>query len=467
MTSTDLVVVLPGIMGSTLGLKQGGRPAKDKLIWAATAGAIWRGLTGLGPSIKDFPLPDGIGDDGPVDGVEPVGLMGDVHAIPGLWTPIKGYTRLVDFLEGLGSVRGERATNLLPVPYDWRLSNRYNGQRLTAIVEPALERWRAQGGPYADAQLVFVCHSMGGLIARWYIEKCGGADITRKLITLGTPWRGAAKALAQLVNGVEKDIGPIELSLSAFCRSLPSTYQLLPEYACIESDRGLLKTTETSVPELTTPMLADAMAFHTDLQAAEQARPASAAMTHAIVGTRQPTCTTIRISQGRAVPLETFGTDNDYGDATVPLTGAIGHNQPMDTNVIRRIADQHGNLQRNEAAHDEIEEIITATPVRRRASRPVTLRVAVPDLVLTTEELSVAVDIDGAKNHAVRITINDEEGRRLDARQPRVTAGHVETRFTGLPPGAHTITVDGPTAASPLNPVTATTVVWNAGVGAG
>ena len=69
------------------------------------------------------------------------------------------------------------------------------------IIEPALERWRAQGGPYADAQVVFVCHSMGGLIARWYIEQCGGAEITRKLITLGTPYRGAARALDQLVNG--------------------------------------------------------------------------------------------------------------------------------------------------------------------------------------------------------------------------------------------------------------------------
>ena len=98
--------------------------------------------------------------------------------------------------------------NLLPVPYDWRLSYRYNGQRLARLVEPALERWRAQGGPYADAQVVFVCHSMGGLIARWYIEQCGGAEITRKLITLGTPYRGAARALDQLVNGAHQGLGP-------------------------------------------------------------------------------------------------------------------------------------------------------------------------------------------------------------------------------------------------------------------
>ena len=94
MVSTDVVVVLPGIMGSTLGLKEGDRPASEKLIWALDAGAIWRGATGLGPSIKDFALPAGVGDGHPGDGIEPVGLMGDVHVIPGLWTPVRGYDTL-------------------------------------------------------------------------------------------------------------------------------------------------------------------------------------------------------------------------------------------------------------------------------------------------------------------------------------------------------------------------------------
>ena len=36
-----------------------------------------------------------------------------------------------------------------------------------------------------DKDLVIVGHSMGGLVARWYIEKCGGAEVTRKLIWVG------------------------------------------------------------------------------------------------------------------------------------------------------------------------------------------------------------------------------------------------------------------------------------------
>lgn len=468
MSSTDLIVVLPGILGSTLGVASSdGRAAP---IWSPTVGAIWRGLTG-GPRITDYPLPEGIGDEHPGDGVQPLGLMPDVHAIPGLWTPVKGYAPLVRMLEGLGyrqAAQPDQLGNLLLVPYDWRLSNRYNGQRLAHIVEPALDQWRSQGAQYSNAKAVFICHSMGGLVARWYIEKCGGAEITRKLITLGTPWRGAASALTQLVNGVRKGIGPFSVDLTRFSRSLVSTHQLIPEYAAIESGSEFVKTTETTVPELDPARLADAMAFHLDLQAAEAGRPESRATAHMIVGTRQPTVTTVRFSQGGATELETFGPDNDYGDATVPLAGGVGHEQTMDSNLIHRVADQHGNLQRNQHVFDTITEILTTEPVRRRANRTVVLRVAVPNLTLTSEGLPVTVDIDpltadGREDdgrHGLVISVVDETGREQVSRGLNVVDRHAETCIQGLPPGAHSVTVKGTSPASPAIPVTATTIVW-------
>jgi hypothetical protein len=48
-------------------------------------------------------------------------------------------------------------------------------------------------------------------LSRWYIENYGGAEITRTLITLGTPYRGAASALAQFVNGAHPGLGPFRL----------------------------------------------------------------------------------------------------------------------------------------------------------------------------------------------------------------------------------------------------------------
>src|SRR4030095_12206395 len=235
-----------------------------KLVWSPSGGAVLRAVTTFGGSIKELTLPRGIGDNHPGDNVEPVALMPDLHLLPGIWSFNIGYGTLLNFLRTRfhllepSPTDPERIPNLLPIPYDWRLSNRFNGKRLKRIVEPALERWRAQGGQFADAKLIFICHSMGGLVARWYIEREGGAAITRKLITLGTPYRGALSALDQLVNGVRKGIGPLKLDLIAFARSLPSTHQLLPGYASIETSGGLAKTTEVSLPELDTGMVHDA-----------------------------------------------------------------------------------------------------------------------------------------------------------------------------------------------------------------
>src|SRR4051812_4211328 len=93
--STDLVVVLPGIMGSTL--SRDGAP-----VWAMKPGALIRAIRVFGDQIGRLRLPEGIGDDHPGDGAEPTGLMADLHVIPGLWTPVKGYDRLVEHLRRLG-----------------------------------------------------------------------------------------------------------------------------------------------------------------------------------------------------------------------------------------------------------------------------------------------------------------------------------------------------------------------------
>jgi pimeloyl-ACP methyl ester carboxylesterase len=470
MTSNDLVVVLPGITGSTLGLRgSDGSPASANLIWAPSAGAVWKLLTGRDSILKKM-LPDGIGDAAPDDGVEPVALMPDVHVLPGIWTPIRGYDVLVNSLEKLGYKRdnGPKPPNLIAFPYDWRLSNRYNGERLGSVVEPALERLRAQGGPWADARIVFVVHSMGGLVARWYIEKCGGAEVTRKLITMGTPWRGATDALEQLVNGVKKGIGPLSIDLTAFSRSMPSLYQLLPEYACISNGGGYAKTTEVGLPNLATQMLSDAMTFHTDLQAAESARSASRDMTHMIVGIRQPTQTTVSLQGGRAVTSQAFGGDNDFGDGTVTLTGAVGLGESLDTNIVVRVPDQHTNLQCNQFVLDQVQEILTAKPVRRRELKSVSVRASVPDLVTQREGLKVAFDLEADDPGAdppkvpVTVTVRSAKGKVLAKAEPRLRAGHGVATFDELPPGTHAVTIDGSAPSSLVRAVTSTAVVWPA-----
>ena len=58
-------------------------------------GAALRAVYTLGRSLTQLTLPVGIGDSHPDDGIEPVDLMPDLHLIPGIWTPIAGYDRLL------------------------------------------------------------------------------------------------------------------------------------------------------------------------------------------------------------------------------------------------------------------------------------------------------------------------------------------------------------------------------------
>ncbi len=288
-----VVVVLPGIMGSVL------RDAHGDDVWELSAGSILKGVLGRLRGLKALQLPEGIGDDHPGDGVTAPALMPDMHVIPGIWTVTIGYDRLhkwftdtfdiVEFdpNEPEQPAHPERPANFLRFPYDWRLSNRYNAQQLRKTVEPVLERFRSRPG-HADAKLVFVGHSMGGLVARYYTDVLGGHEITAKVITLGTPHRGALNALDSLVNGVRKGIGPIGLDLTGLARSLPTLHQLLPEYACIESPNGLLKTTETSLPDLDTAMVADAMRFHDELRDGGRERASSTPRTRSSPGRNRP-----------------------------------------------------------------------------------------------------------------------------------------------------------------------------------
>lgn len=456
----DLVVVLPGIMGSTL--------AKDgRLVWAPSAGAVVAAILTFGRSIRQLTLPKGIGDDHPDDGVVPVEIMPDLHLLPGVWSANIGYGLLLDWLRSTfhlvdsSHVDPEGIPNLLAVPYDWRLSNRHNGRLLKGIVEPALERWRSQGGKFADARLIFVCHSMGGLVARWYIEKEGGATITRKLITLGTPYRGALSALDQLVNGVRKGIGPLKFNFTAFARSLPSLHQLLPEYPCIESSGGLIKTTEGGVPDLDTGMAADGMRFHDELDAAAAARPAGSYDLHPIVGIRQATYTTARVARGAIEPVETIDGVGEAGDATVPRLAATPKETRPDSPIIRWIADQHGSLQCNKALLDELEGVLTARPVIHKGPAAMKLGVRTDPLVLVGEDLSIEATVIDPTKIALQARVIDERGREV----ARIALGPKEkyrATLKPLPPGGYQIVVGGiGAAATRVAPVTCTVLVWD------
>jgi hypothetical protein len=77
--------------------------------------------------------------------------------------------------------------------------------------------------------------------------------------------------------------------------------------------------------------------------------------------------------------LDTYQDRDLYRDSTVPIVVACRADVPMDSNTLRRIPDKHGNLQRNTAALDEVEGILTASSIIIKAAKPIPLRVDTPD----------------------------------------------------------------------------------------
>ena len=449
-------MVLPGILGSTL--------ARDgQEAWAPSAGVVWQAIRSFGASIQSLTLPTDLGDDHPGDGVEPLALMPDLHLLPGLWSANIGYSRLLDWLTQRFTLvppdpkDPAKPANLLPFAYDWRLSNRYNARRLRAVVEPALERLRALAEANREARLILICHSMGGLVARWYVEREGGAAHTRKLITIGTPHRGAVAALQQLVNGVEKSVGPLRLNLTRFARSLPSAHQLLPQYACLQTGAGLAPISAVALPGVNPALVADAVAFHAALDTA----PASAYDLHPIVGTRQPTPTTARLVGERIETSEAIEGAREGGDGTVPRLSAAPKALNPDDPRLRYAPDQHLGLHSHQAVLDELEGVLTARPVIHRGLAGPQIGVRTEPLLLLGDPLVVWADEAASEPLGLMAELLDEGGRLVERRKMRVEGSGQGCVFQPPRAGAWQVRVGaaGGSAGAMTTPVSAVSLV--------
>jgi pimeloyl-ACP methyl ester carboxylesterase len=367
-------------------------------------------------------------------------LMPDIHVIPGVWSVSIGYEHITNwFRNTFDVVESESAApvNFVQFPYDWRLSNRNSAAVLQRTVEPILERFRAQPG-HADAKLVFVGHSMGGLVARYYVDVLGGHEVTRKVITLGTPHRGALNALVSLVNGISKGFGPLKLDLTEMARSLPGLYQLLPEYACIESPTGLVKTTEFDLPEVGSAEVADAMRFHEELRDGA-AKHSAAYASHPILARTQPTDTTARVVHGRVEPLRTIEGRDEAGDGTVPRLSACPYGVAESDPIIRYVMDKHGALPSNEPVWVELEGVLTATDVIARAAE-YDIGVACDDVLLAGDALDVSVEVES--DLVVDAVVHNDDGSvAVQAIATDLGDNAYSARFDGLAPGRYALRV--------------------------
>lgn len=311
----DLIVLLPGILGSAL-------EKNGSTIWDTSASAVGRALFSLGGSVKKLALSSDT-DNG--EGVTATHILQDAHLVPFFWK-IDGYSELSRFIQTkLGVTPGE---NFFEFPYDWRIDNRISARRLAIATAAWLDRRRLR---YPDARLILIGHSMGGLVARYFIEVLGGWRDTKMLVTLGTPHRGSVKALDFLANGLHKRLGPLTLlELSGLIQTFPSVHQLLPIYPCVGETADTLQSLEAidrkSIGLLDIQRACAGIEFHREIERAVEANrknPSYGYRLLPVVGTYQPTFLSAVLTEEGVEPLQTYkGETMLNGDGTVPRLSA-------------------------------------------------------------------------------------------------------------------------------------------------
>lgn len=461
----DVIVLIPGITGSVL--------RKDgNIVWGFSASTLGSTLLTRGRSMRealtlhnDDPNLDDLGDGVSADAVIP-----DLHLLPGLWK-IDGYTTVLKAIQARFEImEGE---NLFRFPYDWRRDNRVAARRLARVSHSWLGKWRERTGN-ADARLILVAHSMGGLVSRYFLEVLEGWKHTRALITFGTPFRGSLNALDSLSNGMRK--GPFGLvELSELARSFTSIYQLLPTYPCYDPGTGeLVRVSEAdSIPNIERARVSEATAFHREIEAAVESNRRldryrdEGYQIYPVVGNQQETSLVGRRNGNGVVMATSHPSMSFTGDGTVPRASAtppeMGNRAPS-----MYAATKHGSLQNAGAVLVQLDGLLSGLSLDlSHFRRPAThISLTVEDLVLSDEP--IVVQARRSEGESGRVMTRAREPKIVRARRPegeaRLTAtltargsgqrvttyfraggGGLEVaEFGPQPEGAYEVVVSGP-----------------------
>ena len=448
-TTDDIVVFLPGITGSVL--RRGG---KD--VWGTSAGAIFRAVISGGASIKDLALdaPDDPSLDDLGDGVTATRLVPDTHIVPGLWK-IDGYTKLTKDIRGAFNL--EDGKSAFDFPYDWRRDNRVSARKL----QRSLEQWlheRRKDKPGAKA--VLVGHSMGGLVARYYLEVLGGWENVRSLVTFGTPYGGSLNALDFIANGQRKGVGPFKLDLSNLLRSFTSVYQLLPTYECVEAGDGELRMIGDvpDMPSFDYARVAAALAFHDEIAAAVRARASQPQpQIVPVVGIEQPTSQSARFAGGSVEVLQTKGGKNEGGDGTVPRISAVPFELAQEQREVYA-AEKHGSLQNHDAVLAHLRGVLSRPDIEIRRTRPggpIALSLSLADAFKEGDPIEFTVQPSQEQPSLAAVLTTAEGGEVARSPLRRRPDGTQRGAFDPPAEGIYRIRVEGLGAdAAKVSPVT-------------
>jgi pimeloyl-ACP methyl ester carboxylesterase len=445
-----VVVVIPGIGGSVLA------DARGKAVWGPGLGEMAAGLV-TPSSLSLSEAPD----------LLPVDLLRSGRV---LWhTVVSGYDPLIRNL--LTKFRGTRTStpeldvavpnrdpdtsaDVVLFPYDFRKGIAHAAERLKGEIDVRLAGLVSEA---RQRRVIVVAHSMGGLVARYWLGPLGGASDCEALITVATPHRGAPKAMNWLVNGA-RVVGVRLPGITEVLREWPSVYELMPRYPAVWDESATTARYPFELPE--TAFDSDSAATHF-LSAARRGFGVHADIEQAwsdldgrcveVVplfsrGHRTPTRSELRrgkltVTKGLA---DWLPNPSWHGDGTVPAISAI----PIELNdrkgVWRPVPERHGPMAASRTVLEVLVEYSGESLASVRGDEPDQpwLGLDLPETVIprtpfrvTAELLGCPIAVDGP----VEMTISEVDDIkcgtriRLSRDQENRWVGDVP----GLPPGLH------------------------------
>ncbi len=250
------IIVIPGILGSKLVESETG-----EIVWGRFgAGAVDHGNAA---GMRSLALPISAAD-WPRDEVKADGVLSELELAWGLNFRFKAYSQMLAAFGAGGYLDpalvasdsidyGKEHFTCFQFAYDWRRSCAENAARLGEFIEEkrgyvAKERKRLYGSS-APVKFDICAHSMGGLIARYFLMygnrpldpggeipvTWAGARHVEKLIVVGTPNGGSVYPFHDIMEGFR--LSPLVPRFSAAAiGTMPSVYELLPP----ESDGALI-----------------------------------------------------------------------------------------------------------------------------------------------------------------------------------------------------------------------------------
>lgn len=400
----DPIVFIPGILGSKLEDNRG-------VVWGDVLSSVRR--------FADLELP-----------LEPernklrATAILDTISVFGPFQ-IGQYDGLLKTFEEFGYKQGE---NLFPFPYDWRQSNFDTAGQLRDFINKTKQ--------LTDRKFSIVAHSMGGLVARIYVHKYGGAKRVNRIITLGTPHLGSAEALWTFLNGMGRFRNFVvggEAQVKRVVFSFASLYELLPAYrgCCVlgaptSSERHLIDIHDMQYWERfgwippdfqgfqQQRFIRDALVRASELQSLVALPLPQGIRLFKVAGDLIGTNSRVYLDKDTGAPLRW---DRLGGDGTVPVVSATA-NDPTDSDSAIQV---HSTIFNDDHVKIRLKRILIADrTLEKFAFRGTTgLVIAGPeDAFVPFQAIEIIKDDtyqQAGQRSAIHIRVQDEQGKTIRA----------------------------------------------------